>query len=133
MQSKNKNTPSNLGFPCFLVNFPFTVSADSPNNAWMKDNKDYNYEKAFEQFMELYHYVAGYALIYVLPSEYNFQDLPFVANIGCYLPHLKEDTIIVANFKSPPRKGEDKIADKFFTSMGYKVERPPLLGKVKQT
>ena len=125
MQNKNKQTPSHLEFPCFLMNFPFTVSNDSPNNAWMKDNKEYNYDLAFSQFMQLYHYVSGHALIYLLPSTYEYQDLPFVANIGCYLPHVKEPTIIVANFKSPPRKGEDEIGSKFFESMGYKVHKPP--------
>lgn len=107
------------------MNFPFTVDADSPNNAWMKDNKEYNYDQAFTQFMQLYHYVSGHALIYLLPSTYQYQDLPFVANIGCYLPNIKEPTIIVANFKSPPRKGEDEIGSKFFTSMGYTVYKPP--------
>lgn len=123
--SKNVQTPSALGIPTYLMNFPFTVDNSVQNNALMKDNKPYNYKKAFEQFMGLYNEIAKEALVFLLPSEEQLQDLPFVANIGCYIPSIKPDTIIVSNYKSPPRKGEDRIGKKFFDSMGYTVHQPP--------
>lgn len=117
-------TPSSLGIPTFLMNFPFTVDNRAKNNALMKDEKSYDYGKAFKQFMGLYNLIAKEALVFLLPSEEQLQDLPFVANIGCYIPNLKPDTIIVSNFKSQPRKGEDLIGKKFFDSMGYVVHQP---------
>lgn len=117
-------TPASLDTPAYLMNFPFTVSSSSPNNPLMS-GKPYNHKRANSQFMKLYNAIAKEALVYILPSEDDYQDLPFVANIGCYLPHLKNPTILVANFKSPPRQGEDIIGKKFFRSMNYKVDQPP--------
>lgn len=117
-------TTSPLNIPTYMMNFPITVDNDIRNNALMKDNKPYDYNKAFKQFMGLYNLIAKEALVFILPSEEQLQDLPFVANIGCYLPHLKTDTIIVSNFKSPPRKGEDKVGGKFFESLGYVIDKP---------
>lgn len=127
MNEQIKTTPSQLEWPSFLMNFPFTVDNRNANNTWMKRNKKkYNYDVAFKQFMDLYHYVSARSLVYILPSEGDFQDQPYVANLGCYLPHLKKDnTILLANFQSPPRIGEDIVGAKFFTSMGYKVFQPP--------
>lgn len=127
MVGTTKTTPSQLEWPCFLMNYPFTVDNRSSNNTWMKRNKKkYNYNRAFNQFMDLYHYVSARSLVYILPSEGNFQDQPYVANLGCYLPHIKKENIILlSNFKSPPRIGEDVVGAKFFLSMGYKVFQPP--------
>lgn len=123
--SKNVQTPSALEIPSFLMNFPFTIDNEAQNNPIMKHaKKPYDYKKVFNQFMGLYNTIAKESLVFLLPSEEQLQDLPFVANIGCYIPHIKPDTIIVSNFKSQPRKGEDKIGKKFFESMGYIVDRP---------
>jgi len=121
-------TPSELKVPVFLMNFPLNMRTSSPNNAWMKDlspkDRKVNYQDAFLQFYELYSFITQHnALVYLLPSGGNFQDQEYVANLGIHLPHLG-DTIIVANFKSPPRKGEDKIGESFFELMKYKVYRP---------
>lgn len=118
-------TPSELKIPAYLMNFPFTVDNSNQNNALMKDKKEYNYDRAFLQFLQLYSLLVGESsLVYLLPSEKELQDLPYVANIGCYLPHLKKPTIVVSNFKSPPRKGEANVGIKFFESMRYEVYRP---------
>jgi N-dimethylarginine dimethylaminohydrolase len=125
---KKIKTPAKLTTPTFLMNFPFTVDNRSPNNVLMEPHKDakYNYDAAFAQFLDLYHSVCQDSLVYLLPSEGNYQDQPYVANLGCYLPHIKDkDVILLANFKSEPRKGEDKVGKKLFRSMGYKVHQPP--------
>ena len=121
------NTPSHLKVPSLLMNFPFTLSNDYHNNPWMKE---YNAEKidyylAFSQFTNVYQRMSQESLIYLLPSEGEFQDQIYVANLGCYLPHITEDTIIVANYKSPPRVGEEVVGEKFFKMMKYKVDKPP--------
>lgn len=132
---KNKNnqqkvstkTPAKIHVPSFLMNFPFTLDTREPNNIWMgKIGSPVNYEIAFAQFLDLYHYLARNSLIYLLPSEGNFQDLVYVANIGAYLPHLEDrDVILVSNYKSKPRIGEDIVGIKFFKNMGYETHQPP--------
>lgn len=120
-------TPSHLKTPSLLMNFPFSVSNDYHNNPWMKEygTQTMDMDLAFSQFTEAYKKIAQEALVYLLPSEGNYQDQIYVANVGCYLPHIKEiDVIIVANYKSPPRVGEELVAEKFFRSMGYRVDRP---------
>ena len=119
-------TPSKLQYPTFLMNFPFTVSNEIRNNVLMKDVEPYNYPRAFAQWLDLYGSIidAG-GLVYILPSERDFQDLPYVANMGCYLPHLEEDVVLVSNFYSPPRMGEEVIGVKFFDMMRYTTRMCP--------
>ena len=115
-------TPSKLNIPCFLMNFPFSVSNLYPNNELMKEySEPYNYDIAFVQFMDLYKEVTRDALVYVLPCEdMTLQDLPYVANVGVYLPHVQsKDIIVLSNFTSYPRLGEEQVAEKFFRSMNY--------------
>lgn len=99
--------------------FPFTVDNRVPNNPLMTDRAPYDYPKAFKQWMELYRAIAGEALVYLLPNDAtDFQDLPFVANIGAVLPHLGS-TVVLANFKSEPRQGEEKIGGRFLYGLDY--------------
>jgi N-dimethylarginine dimethylaminohydrolase len=85
-----------------------------------------NRPKAYKQFMDLYNFVAGGSLTYLLPSEGNFQDQVYVANLGIYLPHIKDENhIILSNFTSDPRKGEEQVGEKFFNQMGYKTAISP--------
>ena len=71
-----KETPSQLNVPSYLMNFPFTLDTSNPNNIWMKElspeeiKVDKN--KAYRQFLDLYNFVAGSGLCYLLPSEGNF-------------------------------------------------------------
>jgi N-dimethylarginine dimethylaminohydrolase len=49
-----------------------------------------------------------------------------VANMGLQLPHIKEENhIIMANFTSEPRQGEEEVGKPFFESMGYKTHTCP--------
>jgi len=125
-----KQTPSQLPVQSYVMNFPFTLSTEDPNNIWMQELTDeelaINKPKAYKQFMDLYNFVAGGALVNLLPSEGNFQDQVYVANLGLYLPHIKnENHIILSNFTSDPRKGEELVGEKYFNQMGYKTAISP--------
>jgi len=127
-EKKNKmiKTPSNLQIPTFLMNFPFTVDNHTVNNVLMDLNREkYNYPEAYQQFLGLYQaLVKEGSLVYILPSEKDLQDLPYTANIGCYLPH-SADKIVVSNFRSEPRRGEERIGIKFFEGMRYDAAMAP--------
>jgi N-dimethylarginine dimethylaminohydrolase len=125
-----KETPSQLPLQSYVMNFPFSLSTSDPNNIWMQEltNEELaiNRPKAYKQFMDLYNFVAGGSLTYLLPSEGNFQDQVYVANLGIYLPHItNENHIILSNFTSDPRKGEEHVGEKFFNQMGYKTAISP--------
>ena len=125
-----KETPSQLPFQSYVMNFPFTLSTSDPNNIWMQELTDeeltVNKPKAYKQFMDLYQFMAGGSLVHLLPSEGKFQDQVYVANLGISLPHIKnENHIILSNFTSDPRKGEELVGEKFFNMMGYKTAVSP--------
>jgi len=70
--------------------------------------------------------MAGHSLVHLLPSEGNFQDQVYVANLGLQLPHLKDkNTILLSNYSSDPRKGEELVGEKFFKMMGYDTHISP--------
>lgn len=125
-----KETPSQLPIQSYVMNFPFTISTDDPNNIWMKEMSEKELElnrpKAYKQFMDLYNFMAGQSLVHILPSEGNFQDLVYVANLGLHLPHICDDNhILLSNYTSPPRQGEEYVGEKFFNQMGYKTTISP--------
>jgi N-dimethylarginine dimethylaminohydrolase len=125
-----KETPSQLQLQSYLMNFPFSLSTSDPNNIWMQEMTDeeltINKPKAYKQFMDLYNFIAGQSLVYTLPSEGNLQDLVYVANLGLQLPHIKDENhILLSNFTSDPRKGEELVGEKFFNQMGYKTHISP--------
>lgn len=120
--------PSQLEKPSFLVSFPFTLSTEVPNNPWMEDLSEDkrcpNFKRASVQFLELYKYLAGEALVYVLPSPQNarLQDLVYTANLGIVLEHAPaKNTVVISNFTSEPRRGETNVGVEFFQQMGYQV------------
>jgi N-dimethylarginine dimethylaminohydrolase len=123
---KMKETPSQLPIQSFVMNFPFTLSTSDPNNIWMQELSDedltINKPKAYKQFMDLYNFVSGQTLTYLLPAEGNFQDQVYVANLGLQLPHLKDrNVVLLSNYTSDPRKGEELVGEKFFNMMGYET------------
>jgi len=121
-----KETPSQLNIPSYVMNFPFTLSADKPNNIWMEELKpeelEINRPKAYKQFMDLYNFMAGQGLVYLLPSKGNFQDQVYVANLGLHLPHIKhKNVMLLSNYTSEPRQGEEFVGKEFYTMMGYET------------
>jgi N-dimethylarginine dimethylaminohydrolase len=124
--------PTQLERPSFLLNFPFSLSTQVANNAWMQDlppdQRQPNFTRAAVQFLQLYRYLAAEALVYVLPTPRGaeLQDLVYIANLGIVLDHLPDkNTVVISNFASPPRRGETSVGLRFFQDMGYKAHVPP--------
>lgn len=121
-----KETPSQLSIPSYVLNFPFSLSTENPNNIWMQElqpeDLKINRPKAYKQFMDLYNFMAGSALVYLLPSSGEFQDQVYVANLGIQLPHIKDRNIILlSNYTSEPRRGEEWVGKDFFNLMNYET------------
>lgn len=128
--------PSLTQRPVILMNVPWTLSLDEPNAAYMHELKQ-NYEKdrgdgtwakslsiqkALDQFQTVYSQMAQHALIYLLPSLGNFQDQPYVANLGAFLHHLPAARIIIlSNYSAPGREGEEIAAKPFLRQIGYNL------------
>jgi N-dimethylarginine dimethylaminohydrolase len=111
--------PSDLDEPSFLMAFPFTVGAKIPNNEWMLDEAAaYDLPVAFQQWINLYHRLAREAIVWLLPAEGDYQDRPFVADIAALLPH-KPNVALIANLTAEGRRGEERVARRFFEDMGY--------------
>ena len=122
--------PTQLERPSYLLSFPFSLSTQVANNPWMEDlpgDRRYpNSKRACVQFLELYRYLAGEALVYVLPTPQTvtLQDQVFTANLGIVLEHVADkNTIIISNFTSEPRRGETQVGVEFFQQMGYRGHR----------
>jgi len=125
-----KETPSQLSIPSYVMNFPFSLSTEDPNNIWMKElspeDLKINRPKAYKQFMDLYNFMAGSSLVYLLPSAGDYQDQVYVANLGIQLPHLKDkNTILLSNYTSEPRRGEEWVGKHFFELMNYETYISP--------
>ena len=123
--------PSQLERPAFLVNAPFSYSTDVANNVWMEEldesERAPDARKALTQFLELYHFLSGEGLVYVLPTPQvdGLQDLVFTANLGIVLTHLDRTPVVVSNFASEPRRGETEVGVRFFESFGYETHVAP--------
>lgn len=124
--------PTTLDKPAYLMNLPFSMAADVANNVWMEEMEDQerrvDVPRAVNQFLQLYHFMAGTAVIYILPtpSLTGLQDLVFTANLGIVLEHLADQNIVViSNFTTDVRKPESKVGEQFFDLMGYEVVNSP--------
>jgi N-dimethylarginine dimethylaminohydrolase len=123
--------PTGLQRPAFLVNAPFSYTTEVANNVWMEELPDAERvpddTKAMAQFLELYSCLAADALVYVLPTPriHDLQDLVFTANLGIVMEHVPgQNTVVLSNFTSEPRRGETKVGVRFFESMGYQTFIP---------
>ena len=132
MEKNDRLNLTNLDVPTFLLNVPFSYSAQEPNNIWMQELRDpervVDRGKALKQFLQLYQFLAAHAFVQNLPTpkDCRLQDLVFVSNLGIVLEHLPDkNTVIISNFKSPVRTGETEVGVNFFTGMGYHVHVPP--------
>jgi N-dimethylarginine dimethylaminohydrolase len=124
--TEKAKTPSDLRWPTFCMVAPFehSFNAAVKNNVWMKETDEpINYDKAYSQWCELYHFLAGNSLVYLIPNYGRHQDLIYVANMGIYLE--PNDLIVMSNFTSEPRRGEEDEGREMFEAMKYKVVDPP--------
>lgn len=130
-ESHRPHNPTQLERPAFLVNAPFSYATEVANNVWMEeldpDDRVPDKGKALTQFLELYQYLSGEGLVYVLPTPHvtGLQDLVFTANLGIVLTHLAQTPVVVSNFASEPRRGETEVGVGFFESFGYETHVAP--------
>ena len=58
--------------PMYLMNVPYSFSAGQANNVWMTEVDDekrtVDSDKAMAQFLDLYHFIAADAVVYLLPA-----------------------------------------------------------------
>ena len=120
----------NTSTPAFLMNVPFSLVGDVPNNVWMEELSDedrsVNSQVALSQFHTLYRYMAQSSIVYLLPSRPGLQDQTFVSNLAVVLPHCPDSTVVVSRFRSQPRVGEDEVGIEFFRTMEFSVHAPPV-------
>jgi len=124
--------PSSLNKPVYMMNVPFSLSAGVANNAWMdeiaEEERRVDVKKAINQFLQVYHFIAAEAVVYLLPTPHNegLQDLVFTANMGIMLNHLDDQhTVVLSNFSTKVRTPETDVGRAFFEQMGYRVVVPP--------
>lgn len=124
--------PTTLERPAYLLNVPFSLKAETPNNVWMEELKlnerHIDIKKAMNQFLKLYNFLAAESVVYLLPTPrlQGLQDLVYTANLGIVLDHLPDhNTVILSNYSSQVRIPETKIGECFFTEMGYDIVVPP--------
>lgn len=124
--------PTSLELPAYLLNVPFSLQANNPNNVWMEELKPnerhIDVKKAVNQFSQLYHFLAAESIVYLLPTPrlQGLQDLTYTANLGIVLDHLPDhNTVILSNFTSKVRIPETRVGENFFQQMGYDTVTPP--------
>ena len=104
--------------PAFLMNPPLSLSIEEPNNVWMHElppsRRSVDRSRALAQFVELYRFLAARSVVYLLPSREGLQDQTYVANLAVVLPHTEDQRVVVSNFRSPPRRGEQEPGIDFF-------------------
>lgn len=120
--------PTQLDYPAFLVNAPFSLSTNQPNNVWMEQlseaDRAIDHARAMRQFLEVFSVLSASALVYVLPTPKTtgLQDLVYTANLGIVPTHLPDcQQVIISNFTSEPRQGETEVGVAYFQSMGYQA------------
>src|SRR5687767_2266410 len=123
---RDNTSPGTLERPAYLMNCPFSFSANEPKNAWMRELDDsartIDRTAAMRQFAQLYDYMATDAFVFLLPTpaDCQLQDLVFTANLGIVLEHFPQrDIVVLSNFASEPRIGETEVGHGFFRAMGY--------------
>lgn len=119
-------TPSDLRWPTFCMVKPHkkNFNVDDPNNIWMAElppeDRVVEYDRAWAQWNELYQWIAANSgSVDLIPHKGQLQDLIYVANMGIYIEPA--DVIVISNFTSPPRRGEEKVGKAYFESDGYTV------------
>ncbi len=125
------SNPSLIESPVYLMNPPLSLDTDSPNNIWMKKMSKaelkVQHKKAFRQWSSLYDRVTGTGLTtYLLQTNMAFQDQVYVANLGIVLLHQAKPVVVLAKYKSPPRRGEERVGMEFFQEFDYRIEKAPL-------
>ena len=120
---------TNIVHPSFVMCPPFNLHVFQQNNYYAKHyakDGEVDRAKAMNQFLGVYSFVSTWALTYLIPHDYSLQDQSFVANLGIVLPHWKDgNTVVVSEFRSRPRVGEQKPGINLFNSLQLDVDVAP--------
>ena len=111
-----------MGNITVLMSSPEYFKVEYSINPWMIEGVEVDLELAKEQWENLKSTIedAG-AVVKVVPPHEQYPDLVFTANSGI----VKEDKVLIANFKFQERQGEEEIYSKWFSENGYEVSRIP--------
>ena len=111
-----------MGNTTVLMSSPEYFKVEYSINPWMVEGVEVNLELAKQQWENLKSTIenAG-ASVKVVPPHEQYPDLVFTANSGI----VKDDKVLIANFKYLERQGEEEIYSKWFSENGYEVSRIP--------
>ena len=111
-----------MGNTTVLMSSPEYFKVEYSINPWMIEGVEVDLELAKQQWENLKSTIedAG-AVVQVVPPHEQYPDLVFTANSGI----VKEDKVLIANFKFEERQGEEDIYSKWFSENGYEVSRIP--------
>jgi N-dimethylarginine dimethylaminohydrolase len=82
-------------------------------------------QKAMRQWLDLYNALTPAAMVYLLPPQGELQDLVYTANLGLTLPHTANQIVVLSNFRSAPRAGEEDVGRDFFNLMEFDLVQSP--------
>ena len=111
-----------MGNTTVLMSSPEYFKVEYSINPWMIEGVEVDLELAKQQWSNLKSTIedAG-AVVQVVPPHEHYPDLVFTANSGI----VKEDKVLIGNFKFEERQGEEEIYSKWFSENGYEVSRIP--------
>ena len=111
-----------MGNSTVLMSSPEYFKVEYSINPWMIEGIKVDLELAKQQWENLKSTIenAG-ASVRVVPPHEQYPDLVFTANSGI----VKDDKVLIANFKYEERHGEEDIYSKWFSENGYAVSRIP--------
>lgn len=106
----------------FKIEFKINPYMDPSDQKKQVDSK-----KAWEQWNNLYNTLKDMGIeIELLEPQKGVPDLVFPADCGEIInPKISPKTVLLANFKFPERKREEKYYEEYFRKKGYKISRMP--------
>jgi N-dimethylarginine dimethylaminohydrolase len=115
--------------PEFLLCAPHYLSNRRPNNPLMEELSRHfphiDRAEALAQFHCVYRFVCRFSRVHLLPSVDGLQDQVYVSNLGVTVHGASERTIVLANFRSQPRRGEELVGKRFFKELGIRTVHAP--------
>lgn len=115
--------------PHYLMCAPTYLSNEHPNNKVMEDMARVypapDRALAQIQFHEVCSFVRRYASVHLLPPVDGLQDQVYVSNLGVTLRRGTQTIVLLSNFYSPPRRGEEQVGLRFFEDLHIPTEQAP--------
>lgn len=113
----------------YLMCAPHFLSNAVPNNPMMADLARHfphvDRAAALAQFEAVRCFVYRYARVQMLPPVDGMQDLTYVSNLGICMQRETTRTIVLSNFRSEPRRGEEQVGSRFFRAQGLRTLLAP--------